>query len=767
MAKKKVIRKSNRPLNLYAGGTWMEQSRTAWQDAGGKNLGNTLGAVGGGISGILGAGVANAQIADTSDIQSNIDALGKFSYQGDNNSLLNQWGSRATIDKVKSNSLTASTGSQIKSTLGGIASGAAAGATVGGPIGAIIGGAAGLISGVTGSIIGNRKAKEEADRLNKEAALADARNMANFGLAARNNAAEEAMLAAANYAADGGRIYIKPSKRGTFTKAAKSRGLGVQEFASKVLANPDDYSEAMRKKAQFAKNASKWKHADGGPLFNEFSNGLVIISNGGTHEENPNEGIQVGIDPQGIPNLVEEGEVIFNDYVFSNRLFANGGLLESVNLPKSYDGYSFAAIAEKLGKESEERPNDPISKRGLMSSMTRLQQAQEIMRQKKESNKFAHGGKVNKFDGTNQSQMYNYWDTNYPYINSYLTGPQAPASPSPVISIYDIEKENKNKRNLAYQKELALDNLISQNNNYHLSKLYDPVHPTTELPIKDVPIIEEYIEEESIGGTTTDNNKKGTYWDNTWLRHMPTVGSALGLGINLLDKPDYSRAEAVEAAANDLAGYDPVEFTPLGDYITYNPFDRNFYTNKANAQAGATRSAIMNTSSPSRNAALLAADYNAQGRLGDLARQAEEYNLTQRQAVAQFNRATNQANAEMGLKAAMANQEAYLKSRSGRLSGIAQAMQMKDAIDANRGASISANMSNFFNSLGDVGREEYARNMIVSNPALYYSIDNNGKITYKNGFDELTEAEKAEVRRAATKAKNKGAKGGYLTIKRK
>lgn len=195
MAKKKVIRKSNRPLNLYADGTWLEQSKEALGNAGGANLGSSVGAAAGGVSGILGAARANAQIADTSDIQSNIDALGRFSYQGDNNSLLDQWSARANIDRVNSSDLTASTGSQIKSTLGAIGSGAAAGGTIGGPIGAIIGGAAGLISGVTGSIIGNRKAKEEAARLNREAALADARNMANFGLAVRNNASEESLLA--------------------------------------------------------------------------------------------------------------------------------------------------------------------------------------------------------------------------------------------------------------------------------------------------------------------------------------------------------------------------------------------------------------------------------------------------------------------------------------------------------------------------------------------------------------------------------------------
>ncbi len=53
-------------------------------------------------------------------------------------------------------------------------------------------------------------------------------------------------------------IYIKPSKRGTFTKAAKQHGMSVQGFANKVLKNPGNYSAAMRKKANFARNAAKW-----------------------------------------------------------------------------------------------------------------------------------------------------------------------------------------------------------------------------------------------------------------------------------------------------------------------------------------------------------------------------------------------------------------------------------------------------------------------------------------------------------------------------
>lgn len=55
-------------------------------------------------------------------------------------------------------------------------------------------------------------------------------------------------------------VRIKPSKRGTFTKAAKQHGMSVQGFANRVLRNPSKYSAAMKKKANFAHNAAGWKH---------------------------------------------------------------------------------------------------------------------------------------------------------------------------------------------------------------------------------------------------------------------------------------------------------------------------------------------------------------------------------------------------------------------------------------------------------------------------------------------------------------------------
>lgn len=698
---------------------------------------------------------------------------------------------------------------------------------------AAFGGSLGMWGGYGSGAIGYELAKENLG--------IKALNAANKGrLTSLPNSFESPEL---NTFAEGGKIHIKPSKRGTFTAAAKRHGKSVQSFASQVLANKEDYSPAMVKKANFARNASKWKHADGGslnpysvrslvdaiydsskgetflgnPSHNydftisdkeaeklgykrdkrghrddreqdpqavltykggdydnikiyakggnlntngaNFTNGQTIIGNGGTHEENPMEGVPMGMDAEGNPNLVEQGEVIFNDYVFSNRLFADGGLLESFNLPKSYDGHSFAAIAEKLGDESKERPNDPISKRGLMSSMSRLQQAQETVRQQtqegQEGVQYAHGGRMGTlFDGFGQypNHLFTIDDDNVPegtmfdpISNRYVfTGYQdsdvKPLDFGPgIILSGEWVKEPKYMARAAAKRA-----------GYDVGSSLDDYNKN---PIK---------------APEKKKSAASKLLDATNLRYAPVVGAAIGLGQNLFSRPDYTSANTILEAANQAGNYTPIGYTPIGNYLQYRPFDRNFYLNKLNAQAGATRRAIMNTTSPSRNATLLAADYNAQGRLGDLARQAEEYNLAQRQAIEAFNRGTNQANAEMGLKAAMANQEAALKSRSSGLSGIAQAMAVRDAVDARRGASMSANLTNFFNSLGDIGREEYSRNMIMSNPALYYSIDSKGNVTYKNGYETLSEAEKKEVRNAANKAKKKKKlRGGYLTIKKK
>jgi hypothetical protein len=61
-----------------------------------------------------------------------------------------------------------------------------------------------------------------------------------------------------------GGIHINPANEGKFTTSAQRAGMGVQEFASHVLANREDYSPMQVKRANFAHNAASWKHANGG-----------------------------------------------------------------------------------------------------------------------------------------------------------------------------------------------------------------------------------------------------------------------------------------------------------------------------------------------------------------------------------------------------------------------------------------------------------------------------------------------------------------------
>lgn len=61
----------------------------------------------------------------------------------------------------------------------------------------------------------------------------------------------------------GGTIRIKPENRGKFTASAKRAGHGVQEHARSVLAS-DTASPLQKKRANFARNAAKWKKGCGG-----------------------------------------------------------------------------------------------------------------------------------------------------------------------------------------------------------------------------------------------------------------------------------------------------------------------------------------------------------------------------------------------------------------------------------------------------------------------------------------------------------------------
>lgn len=108
------------------------------------------------------------------------------------------------------------------------------------------------------------------------------------------------------------------------------------------------------------------------------------VNEGGSHEENPNGGVQIGVDPEGNPNLLEEGEPVYKDYVYSDNIEAEEQFLVDNNLPKKYAGKLYSKIADDLFSEAEERPLDPISRNGLEALLGRLADAQEGQKQVKE-----------------------------------------------------------------------------------------------------------------------------------------------------------------------------------------------------------------------------------------------------------------------------------------------------------------------------------------------------------------------------------------------
>ena len=561
----------------------------------------------------------------------------------------------------------------------------------------------------------------------------------------------------ANYAAyggplfaEGGRIHIKPENRGKFTETKRRTGKTTEELTHSK--NP-----LTRKRAIFAQNAKKWHHAFGGDLMTHganFDTGVTLVGNGGTHEENPLEGVPMGVDQEGVSNLVEEGEVIFNDYVFSNRLKVPKEVKKKYKI-RGNKSLTFADAALQMAKEAEERPNDPISQAGLDDSMTKLMMSQEQIRESKgKTNKFAGGGSTK-----NPYDLY-----------------ESPAwTQDPVRSIPTVDFNQAWTTNYQDKVRRGMMPVIGREG---ADKLFTgPLDVSTDF-LKRTNKYENDLRALELSGASRNNtnntvDKPSLPLEQTWMRYIPAFASgAMSLtdALGWTNKPDYGEANAVLEAAKGAGVYSPVSFNPIGNYMTYRPFDRDYYTNKLNAEAGATRRALLNTSGGNRAqamAGILAADNNAQNKMGDLFRQAEEYNLAQRQKVEDFNRATNIANAEGILKADMANQSALMQSKSSYLKGALAANELRQKERQMSTASKSANLSNFINSLGDIGRENFSRNMITSDPSKYYYIDSRGVVHYKAAYDKLSNEDKAEVDNELYSKTRSKAKGGYLTIKRR
>ena len=369
----------------------------------------------------------------------------------------------------------------------------------------------------------------------------------------------------------------------------------------------------------------------GGNLFNRGANydsGLMLINEGGSHESNPNEGIQLGTDEQGNPNLVEQGEVVYKDYVFSNRLHLTEEELKKNFLPTSLKNTTFAYAAEQIGKNLIETPTDNLERNKVESFLQRLANIQEAQRAKmgkQGTQQMAYGG--NKYSGEEE-----LFDT--------LDELKITAKKKPLTKLTELGKQ-------------AFDTASGINTMY-------------------APII---------------------------------ANTALGIA-SMFQKPDYTNAELLEREARNIPN-NTVSPTYLNDYLTYRPLDRNYYLNQLKGQAGATRNAIMNSGSNAGNimANLLAADYNAQNAVANSLMQMDQYNNQQRQAVREFNRGTNQYNAQSAMQANQANAQLALERSKLQNTLLSQAAQYREGADTALMQARTKAIQDIGTQLGQLGKQ--------------------------------------------------------------
>lgn len=399
MAKNHIIARHSTPINLNTGRSFKIEN--VYEDAGeisrGDKLNGTFSKVAGAIP-ALGTAIgaySNLSGVNTSKYDTALNTVPQSVSIGNYDALADWRASIPGLENPTASDLdTMSTAGKIGTGLSTIGATTAAGAQVGGWVGALAGlvGGAGVVG--AGLLTGRRKRERLADEISMRNSLANQRLNSMYLHELGDIQEEQANQAYANISAKGGKIHIAPSKRGTFKAQASRMGMSVQEAARHILANKDRYSPAMRKKAAFAKAAAGWKHEDGGDLdlFEfpvEYNHGgyfslqpeLIKINQGGTHEQNPLNGVPMGFDENGIPNLVEEGETIFDNYVFSNRLAPTEKQLADGGLATKYKDHTFADISEKIAKQFEETPVDPIARESFKESMQRLKTIQEQVRE--------------------------------------------------------------------------------------------------------------------------------------------------------------------------------------------------------------------------------------------------------------------------------------------------------------------------------------------------------------------------------------------------
>ena len=428
--------------------------------------------------------------------------------------------------------------------------------------------------------------------------------------------------------------------------------------------------------------------AAGGLLSDNFSNGVTEVKAGGSHEKNPYSGVPMGMAEDGQPNLVEEGEAIYNDYVFSNRLKVPKAVRSKYKLRGPKD-MTFAEAFLNAQKESKERENDPISKNGLDNIAMVLAQSQEEIRAKNASKRMAQGGHLHATGSLLDEPLYDpssMTPEEFARINGFY--PEG----------YDVSNWTPEEIERVWPAE---GNVAAANANPYgtLNPSFLPlaayttmgIYPGFEFPNTSA-------QQAAANAVTEKGTKGGRNATANLLRFAEPLGNMYAVW------SDATHITNTPAVYDYIPDYTPISATPIGEYMPELHMDTRYAANQAAQQAAATRNAIMNTTAPNRWANLLAADYNAQIANGQLLRDAQLAEYDNLLKARTFNRATNQYNSEIDAKVAEENARNRLTYAQAQL---AQARANTDETNAAMGAR-AANIKALTTSLANMGRERDA-----------------------------------------------------------
>ena len=228
----------------------------------------------------------------------------------------------------------------------------------------------------------------------------------------------------------------------------------------------------------------------------------------------------------------------------------------------------------------------------------------------------------------------------------------------------------------------------------------------------------------------------------TWQRMVPLWASGIGVltdALGLTNRPDYSGASRLEALARQQRGFMPVSYRPIGERMSYNPFDpyQSMIANTANANK--LYSAIQDNSNGNgamANAALLSAGRNAALANGQLALQGQQYNAQNYERTLGFNRETSAQNSQGMMSADAQNAHNWRLGQGAYASligeGLAYRQREKQAADAAR----ALNLSNFIKGMSNYGKENAYINMVNTNAANqgYGYSDRRFGVDYRSPF---------------------------------